>query len=363
MNEKREIAQSATTFNKQADSLVRGLIGRGRSSHGTVRMFVILLGAFAFFTFLEPEIFLNPVNLSNIMIVSPEIGVLSVAMMLAMLTGGIDLSIVAIANLSAITITTIYSEMAAIDQEQASSLVFVIIGLGLLVGLCAGLLNGVLISYVGIAPILATLGTMQIFNGIAIVWTGGKTLYGAPEHLSMLGKVGILNVPFLFLAFVLISIVVALFLNKSSLGRKTQLLGSNPVAATYSGINPRLVLMSTYVLTGFLGGIAGILFLVRNPTSSADYGSSYVLLVIVIAVLGGTNPNGGFATVAGVVLATLALQTLASGFSAIRLSAYEYAIAQGTILISVMILDQLSINRRRKKSPQVKSKRVMNEEA
>jgi simple sugar transport system permease protein len=362
MKDKRNIANPMKTVNNQADSLVRGLIGRGKSNQGTARMLLILLAAFAFFTFLEPEIFLNPVNLSNIMIASPEIGVLSIAMMLAMLTGGIDLSIVAIANLSAITITTIYSELAAVEQEQATSLVLIIIILGLLVGVGAGLLNGFLISYVGIAPILATLGTMQIFNGIAIVWTGGKTLYGAPEQLSAMGKIGVLNIPVLFIAFVAIAIAVATFLNKSSLGRKTQLLGTNSVAATYSGINTKLVLMMTYVITGLLGGVAGILFLVRNPTSSADYGSSYVLLVIVVAVLGGTNPNGGFATVAGVVLATLALQTLASGFIAIRLSAYEYAIAQGSILILVMILDQLSTIRKRKKLPQ-KSLKVKTKEA
>jgi simple sugar transport system permease protein len=309
-------------------------------------MLLILLAAFAFFTYLKPEIFLNPVNLQNIMIASPEIGIIAIAMMLAMLTGGIDLSIVAVANLSAITITTLYSGLMATNPAQAAQMMPFIVLLGLVVGLAGGLFNGFLISYVGITPILATLGSMQIFNGLAIVWTGGKTLYGAPEELAAVGKVGVLGMPSLFIALLIIAGLVAIFLNKTSLGRKTQLLGTNPVAASYSGINSRQVLMSTYVLTGLLGGFAGILFLARNPTSSADYGSSYVLLVIVIAVLGGTNPNGGFATVTGVLLATLTLQTVSSGFNAIRLSAYEYAIAQGAILILVMVLDQVSIKRK-----------------
>jgi len=110
--------------------------------------------------------------------------------------------------------------------------------------------------------------------------------------------------------------------------------------------------MVTYLMSGLLAAIAGLLFLSRNPSASADYGSSYVLLVIVIAVLGGTNPNGGFATVMGVVLATLTLQVLSSGFTAMRLSAYEYAIAQGVILVGVMVLDQVKFTRRRRtKSP------------
>lgn len=104
--------------------------------------------------------------------------------------------------------------------------------------------------------------------------------------------------------------------------------------------------MMTYITSGLLASLAGLLFLSRNPSASADYGSSYVLLVIVIVVLGGTNPMGGFATVLGVVLATLTLQVVSSGFTALRLSAYQYAIAQGSILIGVMILDHVKFRRR-----------------
>jgi simple sugar transport system permease protein len=161
-----------------------------------------------------------------------------------------------------------------------------------------------------------------------------------------MGMSTLAGIPVLFLAFILIAVGVGGLLNRTPLGLKVQLQGANPIAARYSGIRGRSVLMSTYLLTGLLGGIAGVLFLARNPTASADYGASYVLLVIVIAVLGGTNPNGGYATVLGVVLATLTLQIVSSGFTAIRLSAYEYAIAQGVILIAVMVLDQVRWRRR-----------------
>ena len=105
--------------NSRLDATVRGLIGRAQGHGSTVRMLVILVASFAFFTALQPAIFLNPVNLQNIAVASPEIGVISIAMMLAMLTGGIDLSLVAIANLSAITITTLYSQLALTDPEAA----------------------------------------------------------------------------------------------------------------------------------------------------------------------------------------------------------------------------------------------------
>lgn len=348
MTEKTGKTSPFVDAHSRLDSTVSALTGRLQGQRSTVRMIVILVVAFAFFTVLKPEIFLNPLNLQNIATASPEIGIIAIAMMLAMLTGGIDLSIVAIANMSAVTITTIYSGLYATDPAAATQYMPLIVLLGLVVGLVGGLFNGFLISFVGITPILATLGSMQIFNGLAIVWTGGKTLYGAPEALTALGKSAIAGIPMLFIIFVAVATLVAIVINKTPLGLKVQLQGTNPVAARYSGINPRVVLMGTYVLVGLLAGFAGIMFLARNPTASADYGSSYILLVIVIAVLGGTNPVGGVATVAGVVLATLTLQTVSSGFNAIRLSAYEYSVAQGAILIAVMIIDQVSSTRRQR---------------
>jgi simple sugar transport system permease protein len=335
--------------NDAVDSRWSALLARVPMERTTRRMLALVVIAFALFAVLAPNVFLSAINLQNIALASPEIGILAVAMMLAMLTGGIDLSLVSIANLSAITMSTIYTAVAATDPAQAEAMMPVIVLTGVLVGLAGGAINGVLVSVVGITPILATLGTMQIYNGIAVAWTGGSTLYGAPSALTAMGMSTLAGVPLLFLAFVLVAVGVGALLNRTPLGLKVQLQGANPTAARYSGIRGRSVLMSTYLLTGLLGGIAGVLILARNPTASADYGASYVLLVIVIAVLGGTNPNGGYATVLGVVLATLTLQIVSSGFTAVRLSSYEYAMAQGVILIAVMVLDQVRWRRRRRR--------------
>jgi simple sugar transport system permease protein len=353
MSDDKQPHNPLVAANLAVDSGVRGLLGRVHVERGVGRMIILTALAFAIFAALNPRVFLSPINLQNLAVASPEIGLLALAMMLAMLIGGIDLSIVAIANFAAITISTVYSVVATTDPTQAEALAPLIILLGLVVGVIGGLFNGFLISVVGITPILATLASMQIFNGMAIVWTGGNTLYGAPTVLTSIGKATLAGVPMLFLIFLAAGAVVAIVLNKTPLGRKVKLQGANPVAARYSGIQSRGVILRTYALGGLLGGLAGILFLARNPTASADYGSSYVLLLIVIAVLGGTNPNGGFATVTGVVLATLTLQIVSSGFTAIRLSSQEYAIAQGVILLLVMVLDQVSFKWTRRKQPPV----------
>lgn len=325
--------------NSRIDRLSASLLSRLRRDRSIGRMVLILLVAIAAFSVLSPSVFLTGLNLQNMLLAVAEIGILSIAMMISMVTGGIDLSLVAIANLCAITVSTLYTSSVLGGAAGAEQWSPVIILIGLAVGLACGLVNGFLIAYVGVTPILATLGTMQIFNGLAVVWTGGKTLYGSPEALTAFGKTAVAGVPLLFIVFGLVALLVGFILNRSPLGLSLSLEGSNGTAARFSGIRSTRILMSSYLLTGLLGSLTGIVFIARNPTASADYGASYVLLVIVIAVLGGTNPNGGFATVGGVFLAALTLQVVQSGFTSMRLSAFQYSIAQGVILIGVLVLD------------------------
>ncbi len=312
-----------------------------RMTRSTSQMLLLLIGTFVVFAIANPETFLSIVNIQNMALAVPEIGLLSIAMMISMVTGGIDLSLVAIANLTAITISTTFTAVSGSNPAMAENFGILIILLGILVGVAAGTINGFLIAKIGVTPILATLGTMQIFNGIAVVWTGGKTLYGSPGALTAFGVSAVAGIPTLFFVFLAVALVVGFLLNRTPLGLRLELQGANPVAARYSGIKSSSLLMRSYVLTGFIGALAGVIFIARNPTASADYGVSYVLLVIVIAVLGGTNPAGGYATVFGVFLAALTLQIVRSGFTAMRLSPFQYAIAQGVILIVVLVIEKI----------------------
>ncbi|VEG27855.1 ABC transporter permease [Actinomyces howellii] len=347
--------RSLREANDRLDTQVRTLLARIGASRSVGRMLLVVLAAFTVFALLRPEVFLTGLNLQNMALAVPEIGLLAVAMMIAMLTGGIDLSLVSIANLTAITISSTFSLLAAQDPARAEQAGPALVVLGLCVGLVAGAVNGVLIAYLGITPILATLGTMQIFNGLAVVWTGGKTLYGSPASLTAFGQTAIAGVPMLFLVLVVVTLSVGFILTRTPFGLRLELQGANPEAARFSGIRSRRLLMGSYVLTGFLGAVAGVVFLARNPTASADYGASYTLLVIVIAVLGGTNPAGGYATVTGVFLASMVLQIVQSGFTAMRLSTFQYSIAQGVILITVMVIDQVDwralLTRHRRTAP------------
>jgi simple sugar transport system permease protein len=330
------------------DALTKRFVGLAQGERSLVRLLGLALAVLVLFSALSPNVFFSVINFQTIGFAVPEIGLLSLAVMVAMLTGGIDLSIVSVANLTALTTASLFAAFGAVDATggQAVLLTVLFVLAGLLVAVLAGLFNGFLVAVVGVTPILATLGTMQLYNGIAIVWTGGEALYGMPEAFLGLGLDTVALIPISFVVFTLIAVALAVLINRTPLGTKLRLVGANPTAARFSGIANRRVLLMTYVVTGLLAGGAGIIIASRSASASPDYGSSYLLLAIVVAILGGTNPFGGYGTVLGVVVATVTLQMVSSGFNIMRLSAFEYTIAQGVILLAVMVIDA-AVGRRR----------------
>jgi simple sugar transport system permease protein len=280
----------------------------------------------------------------------PEIAILSIAVMLSMLTGGIDLSIVSISNAAALVAA--YVMRSKSDTTGSESLMWIIIAcvLGILVGLIAGGINSILIAKLDVTPILATLATMTLFNGIAIGMTNGVSVSGLPESFMRVGNGTFFGIPTPFILMLVIGGAVGIWINKTSLGLKVFLVGTNRKAAQYSVMGDRKVIAWVYLVSGFLSALAGLIIASRTSAASPDFGSSYILLAIVIVVLGGVNPMGGFGTVTGVILATIVLQMVASGFNALRFSQFLYLAAQGGVLIFVMILNVVLERRRVNKS-------------
>ncbi|MCU1670450.1 MAG: hypothetical protein JWP40_3377 [Blastococcus sp.] len=334
------------------DALTQRLVAAAQGQRSLTRLLGLAVVVLVLFSALSPNVFLSLINFQTIAFTVPEIGLLSLAIMVAMLTGGIDLSIVSMANLTALTTASLFAAFHATDATGGTAVLLTLLFVlaGLVVALLAGLFNGFLVAVVGVTPILATLGTMLLYNGIAIAWTGGEALYGMPDAFLALGNNTVAGLPISFVLFVLVGLALAVVVNRTPLGTKLRLVGANPTAARFSGIDNRRVLFLTYVVTSLLAGGAGIVLASHSASASADYGSSYLLLAIVVAILGGTNPSGGYGTVLGVVLATVTLQMVSSGFNIIRLSAFQYTIAQGLILVVVMVVDAIAQGRRSRRA-------------
>jgi simple sugar transport system permease protein len=276
----------------------------------------------------------------------PEIAILSIAVMLSMLTGGIDLSIVAISNAAALVAAGIMTSKMGEAETLSTAWIIIACVVGTIVGLAAGAINSLVIAQLNVTPILATLATGTLFNGIAIGVTDGVSVSGLPENFMRVGNGTFFGVPTPFVLMVIIALIVGFFINRTTLGLKVFLVGTNRKAAQYSVMGDRKVIAWVYLISALLSSLAGLIIASRTSAASPDFGSSYILLAIVVVVLGGINPNGGFGTITGVILATAVLQMVSSGFNALRFSQFFYLAAQGAVLIFVMILN-VALERRR----------------
>jgi simple sugar transport system permease protein len=291
---------------------------------------------------LSPDKFLRYYNFESLTYLFPELGVLSIAMLVAMMTGGIDLSIIGIANLSAILAGLLFHQVvdrSTLAAGGGTGWVLVGIAMSIGIGALAGAFNGFLITRLRVTPILATLGSGQIYTGIALVLTGGPAIVGFPEAWDFIGNGKILGLAVPFLLFVLIAVVIAFLLGRTTFGVALQLIGTNPKAAVYAGLDRAKMVFLSYVLSGTLASVAGIMLSGRTNAAKSDYGTSYLLQAILIAVLGGTNPAGGKGTVTGVSIAVVALMLLSSGFQILRFSNHLIDFIWGAFLLLVIAVN------------------------
>ncbi len=312
-----------------------------------LRLLAITVAIFVVMSLLRPELFFTWGNFSSMAFQFPEFAILSLAMMLAMLTGGIDLSVIGLMNLSAILAALVLGALApaAAGTGTVLGVIALAICVAVATGAAGGLLNGLCIAHLGIPPILATLGTGLMFTGIAIVITNGYALLGFPAEFSVIGNGSIAWIPVPLLIFAALAVLVALLLNRTAFGLRLYLMGTNPMAARFAGIDNAGLTVRTYLLSGTLAAIAGVVLMSRANSAKADYGTSYLLLSILIAVLGGINPYGGFGRVGGLVLAVLALQFLSSGFNMLQFSNFAKEFIWGVLLLVVMVVNGMKFGR------------------
>ncbi len=312
----------------------------------TILLIIVFIALFTFFSMTEKK-FLTARNITSMGFQLPEIGVLSLAMMITILTGGINLSVNATSNMAAVIaglylVRTVPKEASEIQIWVSLTIAMFIV---LLVGLISGLLNGFLIGYIRVPPILATLATMTFFTGISTGLTGGATVTGFPEQVAIIGSKSVVGIPIPFLIFFGLSALMYVLLTRTSFGFKVRMLGTNPVAANFTGIDTQMVLLKVYAVSGILSSITGVLIMGRTMSAAYEYGTTtYVLLTILIAVLAGVVP--GFGSVVDVFIAVLILQVLSSGFTmqlaGIRGSSFFKDFAWGVLLIIIFIVNYLT---------------------
>ncbi len=260
-----------------------------------IRLAIFTALIFLAFCALRPTAFLSPANLSSMAYQLPEFAILALAIHPTMLTGGIDLSVVSVANLSAI--------IAAFLMRGLPPQIFLLsVPVALLVGSVAGATNGLLIAGARLPAILATLGTLQFFAGIGIILTKGSSITGLPSSYAYVGNGAVLGIPVPLLVFILALGVIYIVTARMLLGKQMRLYGTNSRAAPFAG---------------------------------------NLLLAVLINILAGVNPNGGSGTVFGLVLAVLSLQFLSSGLNLLSVNNFARDLLYGALLVTVMVANRL----------------------
>ncbi|MEK0083514.1 ABC transporter permease [Benzoatithermus flavus] len=313
-------------------------LARNAFPGGAGGLALLLVCLVLLFSLLLPDRFPTFGTVQSMMFQLPELGLLALAMVLPLISGGLNLAIIATTNQCALLMAFIMKSLApagAAGPEVALAVALALLA-GLALALAIGLVTGFLVATMGVHPILVTLGTMSLIDGISIYLTRGTVISGFPDVFQWVGSRIVLGVPVPFLVLIAAAVTVGLILTRTAFGVSVYMVGSNLEATRYSGIDTRRVLIGVYTFSSVLCFVAACLMLARFNSASAAYAQSYLLVTIVAAVLGGVDPDGGFGRISGLMLALVVLQVISSGCNLLGLSQHLTLAMWGLTLIVVM---------------------------
>jgi ribose/xylose/arabinose/galactoside ABC-type transport system permease subunit len=266
-----------------------------------------------------------------------EAGLVSLGMMFVIASGGIDLSVGAIVGVAAVAAGIAAQHKLSVPATEVAAL-----AAGTLCGAC----NGILIGVLRLSSILVTLGSMILFSGIALALSKGNSFAGFPDGLLRWNDATLLGIPVEFLLFLAIATVAAVLLRYSLWGHYVIAIGSNRVAARYSGYPVALTLFGVYTLQGVLCGMTAILLVARLASARADMGQSLMLMAIASVVLGGAPIVGGSASVSATLIGVAAFYIVQDGLLLLDVPPFvQYALTSAMLLVAVAAGNLLRGNR------------------
>lgn len=309
--------------------------------YGTLIGFVTIL---VFFSVQLPDTFLTARNLLNITQQVSMLAVVACSMTLVMVMGDFDLSVGSMASLAGIVAALLFSMGYPISVGIAAAL---------LVGVLGGVFNGILVSFFGILPFVATLGTLTMFSGMAFFTSGGKTIFGRdiPTQFSGFARSGIeldqigligLKLPYLSLVALLVLVVVWFILEQTIFGRRLYAIGGNQEAARLAGLKVRTLRLCAFAMTGFGAAIAGLMYASRVASANPTQGSGLMLDAIAAVFLGMTMSEEGEPRVLYSLIGVLILGILDNGLTQMSVDSYIREILVGAIIVTAVAFSSIT---------------------
>jgi simple sugar transport system permease protein len=301
--------------------------------------FAAFVAVMIVFGFAAPN-FLSRATFGSVAFQLPELGLLTLAMLLPILTGGLNLAITFTANMAGLTLAWVLQSQGGVDAGIGAFVLGSVLAIA--VGALSGLIMGLVIAYTKAHPILVSLSMMIFLRGLGEFLTRGGDVSGIPGFLAPIGYGSIIGIPVPLLIFIACVLIWHVLLTRMKLGFNTYMIGSNIEATRYSGINTRKVQVLVYTLSGAMCAVAGIIMLARFNSVRVGHGESYLLITVLACFLGGVNPFGGFGRVIPVFVALVVLQLLSSGLNLMGANQHLATAVWGILMITVMVLRWLA---------------------
>jgi AI-2 transport system permease protein len=293
-------------------------------------LILLLVLEISLFGYLNPR-FLRPRVLFGSINDFLSICIISLFVTFVLITGGMDIQGGSIVGLSSI--------MVGVLWQQTGMNIWLACLCAIIAGMACGLLSGFFVAYVRVQSMVVTLGGSFLYAGVAVTLTkiarveAYRGISGFPPAFTFFSSLRVFGIPFQFIIFVILVLAGFILLHRTKYGRYVYLCGINQNAAEYSGINSRLVIMSTYMLAGMSAALAGIILTSYLGTAKADFGRELTLPIVTAVVLGGTSTLGGRGTVIGTALAALVIGVMRFGLSMIGVNTQYQDIPVGILLI------------------------------
>lgn len=303
---------------------------------GNWGLILFFIALFAFFSFFSNH-FASLTNVMSLFAQMVELGFLTLGMAISLLSGGMDLSVGALASLGTVLFAVFIGQMG---WPLLPAMLVV-----LMLMLLAGLLNGFLVAHLRVTSMLATLGTQSLFTGIGLVISTGVTVTVPADSMRLFGRHLVFGViPFQVLLFMPLVIMVGLLANRSILGREIYLVGCNEEAARFTGVNVKRTIMKVYLISAAMAFFAALVFTSRISSGRADVLNAKVLQTVSAAVFGGISTKGGIGTIGGAMLGVAIITIVGNGLDMMNVSQFLQQVIIGSLLLITLALRNLKGN-------------------
>lgn len=282
---------------------------------------------------LTNEKFFTVSNFTNVLLQVSNYAVLGVGMTMVVMTGGIDVSVGATMCVSA-SVYVICTTKLGMSEPTGLLLM-------LLVAAAFGAINGVAVAYLNMPAFLVTLSTQCIGRGLSLALTGGVSFRNVGKSFLFIGKNSFLGIPMMIWVMAIVYLIGFVILERTIYGRKIMAIGGNTNAARVSGINVRLLTMSTYLILGVLSGLAAHMTIARLGSFYAAMGEGMEFMVIAAAVIGGTSLSGGTGTILGTLIGTLIIGIINNALNLFNVSADWQNVARGLVIFLAVLFDAM----------------------